>query len=131
MHRHCCLMACATFLAACSPAKEPAPGTVITLDARTSRIVPSTNAVYKLAQGVVYKPFETGPSSLELSIAWKAANEFVYRTRLRTTLELPASGVARNDSGTYSVSFSPRSGTSETVVIVNAQDRTITLQPRP
>ena len=65
----------------------------LTIEPRQSDFIPSDDVKYKLIGEYLYKPGANtwpGPSWAFLSGAWKLANEFVYRTHLRTEYLLPA-----------------------------------------
>ena len=65
------------------------------MEATQSNISPKQYVWYQLSFGTAYRTtFYAGPPNSRNEIPWTAANEFVYRTILRKTCILPASGIA-------------------------------------
>lgn len=64
---------------------------IIQIAPKQIMLIPQTNVLYTLVvPPMLYETAEPGPKGKTKSIAWKLANEFVYRTSWREKGQLPA-----------------------------------------
>jgi beta-lactamase regulating signal transducer with metallopeptidase domain len=109
-----------------APATRPA---VISVPATQSALSPAANQAYTLAPAprFLYRPTvaDGGPSAVAAGAAWETANEFVFRTALRTAYRLPADATEPEPDGHYLVTFSPLAPDAPYLQLRLSPDRTV------
>ncbi len=86
-----------------------------------SKLIPQKGRVYHIiTPPQLHETHEPGPSELNTHIAWRLANEFVFRTELREYYVLPSQSVqSQKANGEYTVFFSPKKGDDQLIIRVD------------
>jgi len=103
---------------------------VVILESVKSKLQPQTNVIYKIAPNWIYKTDNPGPPEFETAHAWSLANEFVFRTGLRDSLDLPAQSAGKQHKDLYSVTFGTRNNGKEVVLFVDPKAGTVRLNKK-
>jgi hypothetical protein len=104
----------------------------VRVESLRTNLFPVVGTLYVIAGSDLYQhpAGSPGPASSLLSSAWSIANEFVFRTALRSEYKLPAGGselFANNDA---MVTFMPQKGNKELTVLVRRRNRAVEIITR-
>jgi len=110
------LLFAVSLLTSCGKPEQPAGSQE--LGPAKSDIMPKSDVFYTMVMPpMLYETHQPGPKEQKSSQAWSVANEFVFRTALRTKVVLPASGVTPGKTG-YLVRFDGKNESADLNVFV-------------
>ncbi|MEW6009115.1 MAG: hypothetical protein AB1629_05745 [Candidatus Omnitrophota bacterium] len=94
-----------------------------------SKLVPQKGVVYHIiVPPQLHETHEPGPAEQNTYIAWRLANEFVFRTELREYYVLPSQSVGpQKSAGEYMVSFVSRKGDKQLIIRVDINKNEATI----
>ncbi len=98
---------------------------IIQIEPKQTTLIPQTKVLYTLIiPPMLYETDEPGPREKAKSIAWKLANEFIYRTSLREKVQLPALKAVQHKIGVMVV-FSQKDSKKKIHIFVRSDMKTI------
>ncbi|MFA5206808.1 MAG: hypothetical protein WC708_20600 [Lentisphaeria bacterium] len=101
--------------------------------ARQGDLQPQPGVLYGVEGEWLYAPAArySGPANRWAVAAWRLANEFAFRTALRSTLELPAQSVVESgDNDCREVTFIRKNGGGNLKLRVDSQQGIVSLESR-